>query len=87
MRWQGAHVKDCNVGNIGVVCLGNFDKQTPSQPQLAALNRHVTWLMRNYRVQMPKLRTHQEWPSAATACPGVNLERYMVAVRNNRQIG
>lgn len=87
INWQGAHVKDCNLGNIGVVCLGNFDKQTPSPAQLSALNRHVTWLMHNYRVSLSRLRTHQEWPSAATACPGINLERYMVAVRQNRQIG
>jgi hypothetical protein len=87
LSFQGAHVKDCNIGNIGVLCMGNFDKQSPSQPQLAALNKHVTWLMRHYKVQAARLRTHQEWPSAATACPGVNLQRYMAAVRNNRQIG
>lgn len=85
--WQGAHVKDCNPGNIGVMCMGNFDRQAPSQAQLAAMNRHVTWLMKNYHVPSSKLRTHQEWPSAATACPGVNLQRYMVAVRRNQQIG
>jgi hypothetical protein len=87
IAWQGAHVKDCNPGNIGVVCLGNFDKQTPTQAQLTALNRHVTWLMKNYRVSMTHLRTHQEWPTAATACPGVSLQRYMVSVRQRRQIG
>jgi len=87
INWQGAHVKDCNPGNIGVMCMGNFDRQTPTQAQLAALNRHVSWLMKNYRVNMAHLRTHQEWPSAATACPGINLQRYMVAARRNRQIG
>jgi hypothetical protein len=87
INFQGAHVKDCNPGNIGVMCMGNFDKQPPSQAQLATLNRHVGWLMKHYRVQMSRVRTHQEWPSAATACPGVNLQRYMVAVRKSRQIG
>lgn len=87
LKWQGAHVKDCNPGNIGVMCMGNFDKQAPSQAQTAALNRHVTWLMTNYRITISRVRTHQEWPSAATACPGVSLQRYMVAVRQNRQIG
>jgi len=93
LAWQGAHVKDCNEGNIGVVSLGNFDRQSPSAPQIAGLNRHVSWLMRQFHVPLrdatgrSKVLTHQEWPSARTACPGVNLQRYMVAVRNNRQIG
>lgn len=85
--WQGAHVKDQNAGNIGVMCMGNFDRQAPSHAQLATLNRHLGWLMRTHRVSMSSLRTHQEWPSAATACPGVNLQRHMIAARNNRQIG
>ena len=87
INWQGAHVKDCNPGNIGVMCMGNFDRQAPSQAQVAALNRHLTWLMKNYRVNMAHLRTHQEWPNAATACPGMNLQRYMITARRNRQIG
>jgi hypothetical protein len=87
IAYQGAHVKDCNPGNVGVLCMGNFDKQTPTQAQLAALNRHINWLLKNYRVSPSHLRTHQEWPNAATACPGVSLQRYMVAARRSGQIG
>jgi N-acetyl-anhydromuramyl-L-alanine amidase AmpD len=86
LSWQGAHVKDYNEGNIGIVTLGNFDRQSPSPQQLAALNALLTRLMKQYRVSLSHVRTHQEWPSA-TACPGTNLQRYMVAVRNNRQLG
>lgn len=85
LNWQGAHVKDHNEGNIGLVALGNFDRQTPSAAQIAALNRHVSALMRQYRVSIANVKTHQEW--APTACPGTNLQRYMVAVRSNRQLG
>lgn len=85
LNWQGAHVKDHNEGNIGVVALGNFDRQTPSAPQIASLNRQITALMRQYRVSIANVKTHQEL--GPTACPGTNLQRYMVAVRNNRQIG
>jgi hypothetical protein len=84
--WQGAHVKDYNEGNIGIVVLGNFDRQAPSPQQLAALNALVTRLMKQYGVPVGNVRTHQEWPSA-TACPGTNLQRYMVAIRSSRQIG
>ena len=87
LNWQGAHVKDHNEGNVGIVTLGNFDRQSPAPAQLASLNKCVTWLMKRYRVPLSKVRTHQEWPGARTACPGVNLQRYITAVRNNRQIG
>jgi hypothetical protein len=84
IAYQGAHVKDCNPGNIGVLCMGNFDKQKPTQAQLTALDRHINWLMKNYKINSGRLRTHQEWPSAATACPGVSLQRYMLAARQAR---
>lgn len=87
VTWQGAHVKDCNEGNIGIVTLGNFEQQSLTQAQLAALNRQVSWLMQNYRVTLSKVYTHKEWPGAQTACPGTNLERYMVAVRKSGQPG
>lgn len=87
LNWQGAHVKDHNEGNLGVVALGNFDRQMPTSPQLASLNKCVSWLMKRYHVSMSNVHTHQEWRGARTACPGVNLQRYMVAVRKNRQIG
>ena len=87
LNWQGAHVKDHNEGNIGVVTLGNFDRQAPAASQLSSLNKCVTWLIKRYQVPLTNVRTHQEWNGARTACPGVNLQRYMVAVRKNRQIG
>ena len=46
--YQGAHVKDHNPGNIGVVVLGNFEQQAPSEAQLAAVRKHLSALMRAY---------------------------------------
>jgi hypothetical protein len=85
VAFQGAHVKDFNESNIGVVTLGNFDEQTPTEAQLASINRHVSALMRAYRVHISNVRTHQEW--APTACPGRNLQAYMVASRHNGRLG
>lgn len=85
--YQGAHVKNHNPGNIGVVALGNFDEQTPSSAQLEAVKRHVTWLMRTYRVPVSRVRTHQEWETARTRCPGTHMQRYMVAARSSRWLG
>jgi hypothetical protein len=87
LLWQGAHVKDQNEGNIGVLTLGNFDRQSPTAPQLSSLNKCVSWLMNRYKVPLRRVFTHQEWPTARTACPGMSLQRYMVAVRTSRQLG
>ncbi len=85
LMYQGAHVKDHNEGNIGVMCLGNFELQTPTDAQLRALNQYLTSLMNAFGVSMRNVRTHQEW--AKTACPGRSLQRHMVAARSNRAIG
>jgi hypothetical protein len=82
MAWQGAHVKDHNEGNIGIVCLGNFDLQAPSPKQVAALQQHIARLMKQYRVPTARVLTHQEWPSAATACPGRNLQSFVASARH-----
>lgn len=83
-RWQGAHVKGCNEGNVGVCNLGNFDEQSPSDEQLEALERLLTCLMNKHSVPVSRVRTHKEWPSAATACPGRALQREMVSMRASR---
>jgi len=81
LGWQGAHVKDHNPGNIGIVVLGNFDHQAPSEAQLAGIRRHVTALMRVYNVPMSRVHTHREWSGANTACPGANLQRSLERMR------
>jgi hypothetical protein len=79
ISWQGAHVKDHNAGNIGVVALGNFDEQTPTEAQVNAVRSHVSTLMSTYRVQEARVRTHREW--APTACPGAHLQQRINAIR------
>jgi hypothetical protein len=81
MRFQGAHVKYCNENNIGVMCLGNFEEQQPSAAQIAGLERTLTALRAYYRLPMSRVRTHREWPTAHTECPGTNLQARMVALR------
>ena len=38
--------------------------------------------MQKHRVPLARVRTHQEWPSAHTACPGKALQREMVTMRS-----
>jgi len=81
IRWQGAHVKNCNEGNIGVMCLGNFELQSPSEKQLDALENLLKCLKDQYRISHACIRTHREWPGAKTICPGRNLQREMDDIR------
>ena len=81
MRWQGAHVKNSNEGNIGVMCLGNFELQSPSAKQLEALENLLACLRAEYKISRSCVRTHREWPGAKTACPGRNLQREMNDIR------
>jgi N-acetylmuramoyl-L-alanine amidase len=77
--FQGAHVKDHNERNMGVMVLGNFEEQTPTVAALAALDGFVRGQMSRFRVPVSRVVTHQEL--APTACPGRSLQRHMVAVR------
>lgn len=79
IRWQGAHVQDNNENNLGIVCMGNFDQHPPSAAQLAALDAFVADQARRYRVSLSRIYTHQE--IKPTACPGRNLQRYLLASR------
>lgn len=80
LGYQGAHVKDKNEHNIGVMCMGNFDVQRPTPQQTAALDAFVASLMQRHRIPNSRVYTHQEL--GQTRCPGRNLQSYMLATRS-----
>jgi len=80
IRFQGAHVKDQNENNLGILVLGNFDRQQPTASQIQALDRFVAAQMQRYRINLRDVRTHQE--RAPTECPGRNLQGYIVRSRS-----
>jgi hypothetical protein len=80
VQYQGAHVKLNNEHNLGVMLLGNFEEERPTSAALAALDTFVSDRMRTYRIPITRIYTHQE--IMATACPGRNLQGYMVATRS-----
>lgn len=82
-RWQGAHVKNRNENNVGVMCLGNFVEQRPSEAQVEALNRTVAQLRVCYRIPAANVYTHREWPGAQTACPGDGLQAKVRLLRKS----
>jgi hypothetical protein len=79
LTFQGAHVKDNNEHNIGVMCMGNFEQQRPTSNQIASLDGFVSVLMRRHRIPANRVYTHQE--IMPTRCPGRNLQNYMLATR------
>jgi hypothetical protein len=83
IRWQGAHVKDHNEGNVGVLVMGNFELQQPTAAQLATLERVLADLMATYGVARSRVLTHLEWPSARTSCPGRHLQPRIEAMRSD----
>lgn len=80
IRFQGAHVKDQNENNLGILVMGNFDQQSPTSAALSSLDGFLASQMQQYRISLGNVRTHQE--RARTACPGRNLQQYMIRTRS-----
>jgi N-acetyl-anhydromuramyl-L-alanine amidase AmpD len=81
LAYQGAHVSKQNPHNVGVMLLGNFEKQSPSQAQLAAMQSTLRYLMAKYRVPVKRVYTHREL--GPTVCPGRNLQPRVASLRTN----
>lgn len=79
LAYEGAHVAGQNERNVGVVVLGNFEHQTPSREQIAALDALVAGLSEHYRIRRHRIYGHRDL--AASACPGKNLYTYAQRLR------
>lgn len=82
LKFQGAHVKDQNEHNVGIVCLGNFERHSPTAAQINALVQHVNRVTAAYRIPPSAIRTHREL--AQTLCPGRSLQARILDLRNRR---
>lgn len=80
LRFQGAHVEKNNEQNMGIMLMGNFDAQRPTAAQLSSLEGFLVDQMRRYRLPANRVYTHQEFNR--TACPGRNLQQWMLAMRS-----
>ena len=87
LSFQGAHVRDHNPGNIGIVVLGNYELQTPNEQQLAALRGLLASLMQAYGVPVSRVHSHREWGGAKTECPGSSLQAQFVRLRRSGALG
>ena len=81
--YQGAHVSQNNEHNIGVMVLGNFDLQRPTNAQLQVMRAMVSELRRHYHVPIKRIYTHQEL--MPTRCPGTSLQPVVSSMRKGGQ--
>jgi N-acetylmuramoyl-L-alanine amidase CwlA len=79
LELQGAHVKNHNPGNIGIVVFGNYEKMRPTQASLDSVEKMVAHSMKRFDVPISQVRTHRELRS--TACPGRFLQTQMDITR------
>lgn len=59
-------------GHVTIVVEGNFENETPTAEELAALKDLIRDLSRQYGIPADRIGTHKDF--AQTACPGKNLE-------------
>jgi hypothetical protein len=60
-------------GHLLVLCLGHFDRQSPSKAQVRALSDVLAWGCHRYNVRPGTIAGHRDY--ASTACPGRRLYR------------
>lgn len=71
LYYWGAHVGGHNEHNIGIVLLGNFERQRPSRAQLASME-HLTHVIRHhYGIRRGRVYGHIDL--GQTLCPGKYL--------------
>ena len=85
VQLQGAHVRDWNEHNLGIMLMGNFMHERPSPRALTALQMLVRSESVRYRVPPARVGTHREL--ANTACPGDRLQAEVAAARSRRIAG
>ena len=75
LRFQGAHVKNHNTHNAGIVVLGNFDLQQPPGTQVTALAALLNFMLSAY--DNLQIHTHQQLADQPTSCPGRHLQTWI----------
>lgn len=67
------------VGHILVVLEGNFETEQLLPKQFQSLCYLVSWLTAHWQIPITEIKGHKDY--AATACPGMNLEKEIPRLR------
>jgi hypothetical protein len=80
LRYAGAHAGGAaNDGNIGVMLLGNFDIQDPTEKQKTCLRTFLKLLAERFGLNSRNIFTHRE--IKPTRCPGDRLQAFVNQIR------
>ncbi len=80
LEYTGAHAGgDANDNNLGVMLLGNFDLQEPTERQKICLRAFVKLLSDRFGLGPRAILTHRELKP--TRCPGDRLQEYVNRMR------
>ncbi|MFP6738512.1 MAG: peptidoglycan recognition family protein [Planctomycetota bacterium] len=92
--WEGRHLdrigahagsRELNMGNIGILVLGNFDLQQPTSWQLQRLAQMLSLLQRRFFIADRDVYTHSGIRAMAglspTACPGRHIAQWLKSRR------
>lgn len=82
--YQGAHVKDNNEQNLGVLVMGHHSAQSPSAEALHTLANFVAAKQKRYGVPGSRVYTHREL--RPTECPGHNLQSRFDEIRRRGMV-
>jgi len=80
LRYEGAHVLSENDRNIGIVMLGNFERQLPSAAELNSLGRVVSLLRQRYGIRRHRVYGHRDL--GQSVCPGRTLYGHITRLRS-----
>lgn len=86
IKYQGAHAgnEDFNVGNIGVVLIGNFEDHELSEKQKQAMFDFVHFLKLKYKIQSKNVFAHEHFKG--TKCPGKFVMPYVEQLRAEDEV-
>jgi hypothetical protein len=81
LDFQGAHVKNHNPSNLGIVMFGNYEQIRPTSTSVQSLDKLIAYAMQRFMVPLSRVYTHREL--RPTACPGRNLQAQMNQTRSS----
>jgi hypothetical protein len=82
LSYEGAHVSSENEGNIGVMLLGNFEKQKPSAAQIETLGLVIDRLRSHFDIPARRVFGHRDIGSSV--CPGKYLYPHVLALKSKK---
>jgi hypothetical protein len=79
---QGAHARGAaNRGNIGIVLLGDYTRQSLTAAQRESVTLLLARLSTHFAIPPQRIYTHHEIVHGLTDCPGPEITRHVAAVR------